>query len=82
MKSKTQPKIMPSNLRAEADRLIATGQMPDLATLLGVVATVREERRPEILEVQRRSRIHVVVSARSHQNPSDRTGRDDDTTIG
>jgi len=61
MKSKTQPKITPSNLREEADRLIATGQMPDLATVLAVVASVREKRRPEILEAQRQSRIHVVT---------------------
>ena len=53
-------KITPSNLRAEADRLIATGQMPDLATVLAVVASVGKKRRPEILEAQRQSRIHVL----------------------
>jgi len=54
MKSKTQPKITPSDLRAEAARLIAVGQMPDLSTLLAVIASVREKYRPKILEARLR----------------------------
>jgi len=55
-------KITPSDLRAEAARLVAANEMPDLATVLAAVSSVREKRRPELLEAQRQSRIHVVTA--------------------
>ncbi len=55
-----KPKVTVSQLRAEADRLIATGQMPDLTTVLAAVSFVREKHQPELIEAQRQSRIHVV----------------------
>ena len=53
-KDKVQPscvytKQKVSELRAEAQRLIAAGEMPSLAEFLSVVAQVREEYRPKIL---------------------------------
>jgi len=53
-------KITPSDLRAEAARLVGANQMPDLATVLAAVASVREKRRPEILEARRQANIHIV----------------------
>jgi len=43
-------KITPSDLRAEAQRLIAAGKMPKLEDLLGTVASVREKYKPMIKE--------------------------------
>jgi len=53
MKPKKRTRITPSDLRAEAARLIALGQMPDLSSLLSVIASVREIYRPKILEARR-----------------------------
>jgi hypothetical protein len=55
-------KITPSDLRAEAARLIAVGQMPDLSTLLDVGSQVRGKYCPKILEARRQATIHVVKS--------------------
>jgi hypothetical protein len=41
-------KITPSDLRAEAQRLVATGKMPELEDLLQSVASVREKYKPII----------------------------------
>jgi hypothetical protein len=42
-------KIKPSDLEAEAQRLIDDGKMPSLETLLAVIADVRGEYRDKIL---------------------------------
>jgi cytochrome c-type biogenesis protein CcmE len=41
--------IVPSDLRAEAQRLIRTGQMPTLDQFLEAVAKAREKYRPQII---------------------------------
>lgn len=43
-------KITPSDLRAEAQRLIAAGKMPPLEEVLKHVAAVREKYVPQIKE--------------------------------
>jgi patatin-like phospholipase/acyl hydrolase len=43
----------PSEIRAEAHRLIAAGEMRSLAEVLSVVAEVREKYRPAILAARR-----------------------------
>ena len=49
----SKPKIRVSDLRAEAQRLIATGKMPTLDQLLSVVADVRMKYAVEIKKAQR-----------------------------
>jgi hypothetical protein len=53
---KQQPKIPVSALRAEAQRLIATGKMPDLATLLKTVSAARAKYQPLILAARKQAR--------------------------
>jgi hypothetical protein len=60
--SKTS-RIKPSDLRAQAEKLIADGMMPDLNTVLDVVGQIRTEYQPKILEARRQARIHVVRKA-------------------
>ena len=43
------PKIKPSDLRAEAQRLIDSGQMPSLDRLLATIAETREQYKDRIL---------------------------------
>jgi hypothetical protein len=45
----SEPKIKPSDLDREAQRLIDSGQMPTLEQLLSAVAQVREKYRDQIL---------------------------------
>ncbi len=52
--------IKPSDLRAQAEKLIADGMMPDLDKLLDVVGQIRNEYQPKILEARRQARIHTV----------------------
>ncbi len=49
-----------SDLRAQAEKLIADGMMPDLNTVLDVVGQIRTKYQPKILEARRQARIHVV----------------------
>ena len=49
-----------SDLRAQAEKLIADGMMPDLSTVLDVVEQIRKEYQPKILEARRQAKIHVV----------------------
>ena len=49
-----------SDLRAQAEKLIADGTMPDLDTLLDAIGQVRKEYQPKILEARRQAKIHVV----------------------
>jgi hypothetical protein len=51
-------RVKPSDLRAQAEKLIADGIMPDLDTVLDVVGEIRKEYQPKILEVRRQARIH------------------------
>ena len=44
-----KPKIKPSDLRAEAQRLIDSGQMPSLDRLLATIAETREQYKDRIL---------------------------------
>jgi hypothetical protein len=53
-------RLTPSDLRAEAEKLIADGMMPDLDQLLDVVAQIRSEYQPKIVEARRQARIHTV----------------------
>ena len=46
-----------SDLRAQAEKLIADGMMPDLNSLLDAVEQVRNKYRPKILEARRQARI-------------------------
>jgi hypothetical protein len=46
-------KIKPSELEAEAQRLIDVGQMPSLETLLQAMAETREKYRDQILAARR-----------------------------
>jgi hypothetical protein len=46
-------KIKPSDLRAEAQRLIAANKMPPLENLLGSVAETREKYKHQIEEAQK-----------------------------
>jgi hypothetical protein len=52
--------VTPSDLRAQAEKLIADGMMPDLNTVLDVVEQIRREFQPKILEARRQAKIHVV----------------------
>ena len=52
--------LTPSDLRAQAEKLIADGMMPDLNTVLDVVGQIRREFQPTILEARRQAKIHVV----------------------
>ena len=56
----TSRHIKPSDLRAQAEKLIADGMMPDLDGLLDAVGQIRSEYQPKILEARRQARIHVV----------------------
>ena len=49
-------RLTPLAFRAEAQRLIAAGEMPSLAELLSVVAKVRAKYRPKILAARRAAR--------------------------
>jgi hypothetical protein len=46
-------KVKPTELEAEAQRLIREGKMPSLERLLTVVAQVREEYRPLIIAARK-----------------------------
>jgi hypothetical protein len=46
-------KIKPSDLEAEAQRLIATGQMPSFEELSAVIVEVREKYRDQILAARK-----------------------------
>jgi hypothetical protein len=51
-KSEMEKLIKPSDLRAEAQRLISTGRMPSLEALLGAVADVRQKYQPLIVQAR------------------------------
>jgi hypothetical protein len=53
-------KIRPSDLRAQAEKLIADGMMPDLDKVLDAVGQIRSEFHPKILEACRQAKIHTV----------------------
>jgi hypothetical protein len=57
---KTSVHIKPSDLRAQAEKMIADGKMPDLETLLDAVGQIRAEYQPKIVEARRQARIHTV----------------------
>jgi hypothetical protein len=49
----SEPKVGPSDFRAEAERLHAAGKLPSLEELLAAVHGVREEYAPKILEARK-----------------------------
>ena len=49
-------RIKASDLRAQAEKLIADGMMPDLNTVLDVVGQIRKEYQPKILGARRQAR--------------------------
>ena len=53
MKSKTQPKITPSDLRRQAEAMIGAGTMPSLESVLKAVAETRLKYREGILQARR-----------------------------
>jgi hypothetical protein len=53
-------RVRPSDLRAQAEKLIVDGMMPDLDRVLDAVGQIRSEYQPKILEARRQVRIHVV----------------------
>lgn len=46
-------KIKPSDLKAEAQKLLAANKMPDLDTLLTAVAATRKKFKPQIEEARK-----------------------------
>jgi hypothetical protein len=56
----TTSKIKPSDLRAQTEKLIADGMMPDLDRVFDAVEEIRTKYRPKILEARRQARIHTV----------------------
>jgi hypothetical protein len=52
----SEPKLSSADLQAEAERLIAAGEMPTLEELLSAVAEVRAKYRPQILAARRTAR--------------------------
>ena len=56
----TNRHIKPSDLRAQAEKLIAEGMMPELDSVLDVVGQIRTRYQPKILEARRQAGIHVV----------------------
>jgi hypothetical protein len=57
---KTSRHIKPSDLRAQAEKLIADGMMPDINSFLDAVGQTRTKYQPKILEARRQAAIHVV----------------------
>ena len=53
-------RIKPSDLQAQAEKLIADGMMPDLDKVLDAVGQIRSEYQPKILEARQQAKIHVV----------------------
>jgi hypothetical protein len=56
----TSKRIKPSDLRAQAEKLIAKGMMPSLDSVLDAVGQIRTKYQPKILEARRQARIHTV----------------------
>jgi len=52
--------VKPTDLRAQAEKLIADGMMPNLDSLLDVIGQIRTKYQPKILEAGRQAKIHVV----------------------
>jgi CheY-like chemotaxis protein len=53
-------RVKPSDLRTQAEKLIADGMMPDLDSVLNAVEQIRTKYQAKILEARRQARIHVV----------------------
>ena len=53
-------RLKPSDLRAQAEKLIADGMMPDLDSVLDVIGQIRTQYQPKILEARRQARIYIV----------------------
>ncbi len=53
-------RIKPSDLRTQAEKLIADGMMPDLDSVLDAVGQIRTKYQPKILEARRQAKIHTV----------------------
>ena len=53
-------RLKPSDLRAQAEKLIRDGLMPDLDSVLEAVEQIRKEYQPKILEARRQAKIHMV----------------------
>ncbi len=56
----TTNRIKPSDLRAQAEKLIADGMMPDLDSVLDAVGQIRTKYQPKIFEARRQAKIHTV----------------------
>jgi hypothetical protein len=48
--------MKPSDLRAEAEKLIAAGKMPSFEELMAVITTVRKEYEPKIKAARKAAR--------------------------
>ncbi len=64
--NESKKKIHPSDIRRQAEAMVAAGTMPSLETVLEAVASVRQKFRPKILESCRRAKIHVAKSVEPH----------------
>ena len=64
-----KPKLKPSELRAEAQRLIDTERMPSLAEVLAAIAEARE---------QYRDRILAARELTTEPSPHDGEGKEDE----
>ena len=67
-----EPKITPTELRRQAEAMVAAGTMPSLETVLEAVAEVRQKYRPEIREAQRQAKIHFAKQREGSNRPGNR----------
>lgn len=56
-----EKQIKPSDLQAEAQRLIKEGKMPSLETLMNTVSDVRQKYRPKIAEARQAEATYAAV---------------------
>jgi hypothetical protein len=52
MEERMEPKVGPSDFKAEVEKLHAAGKLPSLEELLSAVGDVREEYAPKILKAR------------------------------
>lgn len=71
-KSKAPEMVSPSTLRAEAQRLISEGKMPDLNRLLQTVSFVRSKYVPHIMNARKNESL---VNAAKEKNKTEKSGK-------
>ena len=61
-----EKKIKPSDLRAEAQRLIYAGKMPSIDHLMGVVSEVRQKYHPKIANARQAPTVEAAGTSAGH----------------